>query len=82
MKKFSQLWQKKISINGIILLIINIFLLIFGIVASITGSVIRGTLKEIDNYVDLKLVETLSLELMIIGIILIIIGLIGMLLLI
>ena len=73
---------KKISINGIILLIINIFLLIFGIVASITGSVIRGTLKEIDNYVDLKLVETLSLELMIIGIILIIIGLIGMLLLI
>jgi hypothetical protein len=82
MKKFSQIWQKKISINGIILLIINIFLLIFGIVASITGSVIRGTLKEIDNYVDLKLVETLSLELMIIGIILIIIGLIGMLLLI
>ena len=79
MTKFVEKWQEKMSCSGIILLIINVLLLIFGLVAAITGSVIRQTIKEIDSYVDLKLVETLSIELMVIGIILIIIGLTGML---
>ena len=77
MAKFSKTFVKKLSCSGTIVALINVLLLILGIVALITGSMIRNSFEAIDNYVKIGQIQRTSLLLMVIGALLVIIGLIG-----
>ena len=76
-KKISDKFVKKLSCKGVLLVIINVLLLVLGIVILITGSSIHQITKDIDDYVEIKLIENTSVVFMVIGVTLILIGLIG-----
>ena len=61
LKSISQLFVKRLSLNGVFVQIINVPLLIFGISALLTGSTLRQAVKQKEKNFQIELIETTSL---------------------